>query len=255
MKPNKFLVILPLSVFGALLTGFFYVYDQGIWLPPTDDAYGIGFFKTLQDPFVLNGAVLTSVLIGIGASPMLYYLLKLKNLKFAYPVIQLSVMASIAVLTPLGFIAISGSCVALLFSAILFRVSSWANNDDQDEQVRATKIHCLKLMTVLIVLILLSIFAAPKLFQLLQKSRDGATKENLASLIAASNAYAADHVYHAPNLVELIPDYLKQIPDDGQTGSSRETPKWDGTGGWVYVSFTGQVDSNLPMDKRYHFFL
>ena len=95
MKTNSFQSILLISLLGAFITATVYILAIYLRLPPSDGAYQIGFHKLLSDPFVMTIALTYAVPIGIVASPVLYFFLRHKNLKIAYPVIQFFVFRMI----------------------------------------------------------------------------------------------------------------------------------------------------------------
>jgi len=89
MKTNSFKTIFLISFLGAILTACAYVVARYIRLDPSDGAYNIGFIKSLLDPFVITIALTVAVPFAVIASPILHFLLRHKNLKIAYPTIQL----------------------------------------------------------------------------------------------------------------------------------------------------------------------
>ena len=98
MKTNSFKSIFLISLFGAFITAAVYVLATYLRLPPSDGAYQIGFHKLLLDPFVMTIALTFAVPIGIVASPVLYFFLRNKNLKIAYPAIQFIVIGTIFII-------------------------------------------------------------------------------------------------------------------------------------------------------------
>ena len=112
------------SLLGAVFTAAVYVLASYLRLPPSDGAYQIGFHKLLFDPFVVTIALTFAVPIGICISPILYFFLRYKNLKMAYPAIQIIVIGTILCLAgnDLEYI-ILGGCIAMACSAAVLWLS------------------------------------------------------------------------------------------------------------------------------------
>ena len=132
-EPNRFGTIFLINIAGALLTSMIYVYVDGIWLLPTDGAYGIGFFRSLQDPFVMGTALFAALIVGIVSSPILYYLLRHKNLMIVYPVLQTIVVVEIIAVMPFnGGLALIGACLALWIGSLVVWLTSFAEKKGSD---------------------------------------------------------------------------------------------------------------------------
>ncbi len=123
MKTNSFKKIFYISLLGAFITSGAYALAIYLRLPPTDSAYQIGFHKLLFDPFVTTIALTYAIPIGVVASPVLYFFLRHKNLKIAYPVIQLLVIISLVIIPNNDKVVITGACIVLISSAFIFWIS------------------------------------------------------------------------------------------------------------------------------------
>ena len=123
MKKNSFISILCISLLGAIITAFAYVLSIYLHLPPSDGAYQSGFHNVMFDPFVITIALTFAVLIGIIFSPLLYFFLRYKNLKIAYPAIQFIVIGTIFIVPDNQQYTIIGACIAMIISAIVLWLS------------------------------------------------------------------------------------------------------------------------------------
>jgi hypothetical protein len=90
-------------------------------LDPSDGAYKIGFHKAILDPFVITIALTVAVPVAVIASPILYFLLRHKNLKIVYPAIQFMTIMAIFAIRNDDYIVI-GACTTMIISAIVLRV-------------------------------------------------------------------------------------------------------------------------------------
>ncbi len=68
-------------------------------------------------------ALTFAILIGLVVSPILYFFLRQKNLKIAYPVIQLLVVIAIFIIPDNGKDVIIGACIAMISSAFILWLS------------------------------------------------------------------------------------------------------------------------------------
>ena len=82
--------------------------------------------------------------------------------------------------------------------------------------------------------------------------REEKTKQNLGLLRSAIEMYYDDTEGKKPkDLEELVPKYIKEIPEEAITGTNRLTDRFDGNGGWFYELYSGKVKLNvLGFDKR-----
>jgi prepilin-type N-terminal cleavage/methylation domain-containing protein len=110
----------------------------------------------------------------------------------------------------------------------------------------------IELMIVVAILGLLAAIAIPKFGSAIAKSREAATKGNLAALRSAITIYVAstEGVYPTDNLASLVPNFIREIPyaklppyhadsNDVKTGTTADI---DDTGGWFY--YNGSTDIN-----------
>ena len=119
MKTNSFKSIFYISLLGAIISASAYVILIYIHLPPSDGAYQIGFHNLLLDPFVMTIALTVALPIGIVSSPVLYFFLRFKNLKIAYPAIQIIVICTIFIVPDIQQYPVIGACIAMIISAIV----------------------------------------------------------------------------------------------------------------------------------------
>lgn len=120
MKTNSFKSIFLISVLGSLITAGAYVLSIYLRLDPSDGAYHIGFHNLLLDPFVLTIALTVAIPTGLISAPILYFLLRHKNLKVAYPTIQLLTILAMFVIPNNNRNVIIGGCITMLVSALVF---------------------------------------------------------------------------------------------------------------------------------------
>jgi hypothetical protein len=109
-----------ISLLGSLITAGTYVLSIYLRLDPSDGAYHIGFHKLLLDPFVLTIALTVAIPIGLIASPVLYFFLRHKNLKIAYPAIQLLTILVMFVIPNNNRDVIIGACITMTISSLVF---------------------------------------------------------------------------------------------------------------------------------------
>ncbi len=133
MKTNSFKNIFLISLLGAIVTASAYVLAIYIRLDPSDGAYQIGFYKLLLDPFVLTIALTVAVPIGLIVSPILYFFLRHKNLKIAYPAIQLLTVLAIFIIPNNNKNVLIGACITVIVSAFVFWASPIASLDSQSK--------------------------------------------------------------------------------------------------------------------------
>jgi dipeptide/tripeptide permease len=119
MKTNSFKSIFLLNLIGSIVTACAYILERYTHLDSSDGAYKIGLFKSLLDPFVITIALTVAVPVAVIASPILYFFLRHKNLKIAYPTIQLLTIMSIFAIRNDNY-KIIGACTTMIISAIVF---------------------------------------------------------------------------------------------------------------------------------------
>jgi hypothetical protein len=118
MRTNSFKSILLLNLIGSIETACAYILQIYTHLDSSDGAYRIGFLKSLLDPFVITIALTVAVPVAVIASPILYFLLRHKNLKIAYPTIQLLTIMAIFAMRNNDY-TIIGACSTMIISAIV----------------------------------------------------------------------------------------------------------------------------------------
>jgi hypothetical protein len=122
------------SIVGAFVTAFPFIVVIRLSLPPTDLAYGHGIFSALSDPFVGTIAGPVAFVSGLVASPLLYFCLRRRRLTVALPIVFVSVLATVALMTPLSqSLGWFGSYVALVISCVVcsrIRVTSFERSHD-----------------------------------------------------------------------------------------------------------------------------
>lgn len=113
-------MFLLVGVTGAFVTAFVFMAVIGASLPPTDLAYGQSVFTILNDPFVLAIASPVAFFSGLLASPLLFYSLRRRRLAVALPLVFASVLATVALLTPISqLLGWFGSYAALVASTVV----------------------------------------------------------------------------------------------------------------------------------------
>lgn len=77
-----------------------------------------------------------------------------------------------------------------------------------------------------------------------------ATLDNVEAISAAIKAYRKDkYGYNPPDgLADLVPGYLAAIPNDGAgpSGNNSVQRLYNGRGGWIYRSESGELAVNIP---------
>jgi len=103
------------------------------------------------------------------------------------------------------------------------------------------------LVEIILVIIIIGILAAiivPKFAGQSDKAKIATTKANLSSLRSAVRMWQSDNDGDAPTaLSDLVPDYIRAMPEEAITPSTDVSAANDGGGGWVYSS--GDVSVNL----------
>jgi hypothetical protein len=118
-RTHSFAVFLLVGFVGAFVTAFAFIAVIQLTLPPNDEAYGQGIFRTLRDPFVRSITTTVALISGALATPLLYFCLRHRRLTVALPIVLGSVLVAVAVTTPLdqlfglfsGFAALVTSCI------------------------------------------------------------------------------------------------------------------------------------------------
>lgn len=79
-------------------------------------------------------------------------------------------------------------------------------------------------------------------------NRIGNTARNQGNILVAVSLYYAEHNGQWPTSLEiLIPKYIDSIPKEEITKTNRVVTTFDGKGGWVYNSSTGEVTINIDL--------
>lgn len=83
-------------------------------------------------------------------------------------------------------------------------------------------------------------------------SRESATKGNLGALRSAVAIYYGDKEGKWPSYATIISKdfnaYINPIPPEKITGSNKIVKKFDGTGGWYYVTQKGSEQGNVYLN-------
>jgi len=119
---------------GAVVTAFAFIAVIQFTLPPNDEAYGWGIFRTLRDPFVRSIATTAVLISGVLTTPLLYFCLRHRRLTVALPIVFGSVLVAVAVTTPMdhlfglfsGFAALMASCI------VCARIQATSYKDSHD---------------------------------------------------------------------------------------------------------------------------
>ena len=105
------------------------------------------------------------------------------------------------------------------------------------------------LVEIILVIIIIGILAAiivPKFAGQSDNAKAAATKANVNSLRSAVRLWQSDHEGDPPAaLSDLVPDYIRAIPEEPITPSNAVAGSVTGAGGWVYTSADGNVSVNL----------
>ena len=123
-KRNNPILLLAITIIGSLLSGFVFLFVQGLSLPPTDLAHGQSLFQTLSDPFVQTVLFPVILISTVVALPIVYFFLREKDLRVAVPIVFGSVLFEIVVVTPFSNAAgWLGSYVALVVALFFCKFS------------------------------------------------------------------------------------------------------------------------------------
>lgn len=105
------------------------------------------------------------------------------------------------------------------------------------------------LVEIILVIIIIGILAAiivPKFAGQSDNAKIANTKANLNSLRSAVRLWQSDHEGEPPTaLSDLVPDYIRALPEEPITPSTAVAGSVDGSGGWVYDNSDGGVAVNL----------
>jgi len=105
------------------------------------------------------------------------------------------------------------------------------------------------LVEIILVIIIIGILAAiivPKFAGQSDKAKIATTKANLNSLRSAVRLWQSDNDGTPPAaLANLVPNYIRAIPEEAVTPSTDVKAANDGAGGWVYTAADGEVAVNL----------
>ena len=105
------------------------------------------------------------------------------------------------------------------------------------------------LVELILVIIIIGILAAiivPKFAGQTDKAKVATTKANINSLRSAVRLWQSDNDGTLPTaLLDLVPTYIRAIPEEAVTPSSDVASSNDGNGGWVYDNSDGSLGVNL----------
>ncbi|MDD2774226.1 MAG: prepilin-type N-terminal cleavage/methylation domain-containing protein [Elusimicrobiales bacterium] len=112
----------------------------------------------------------------------------------------------------------------------------------------------IELMIVVAIIGILAAVAIPKFADLINKSKEGATKGSLGSIRSALTVYYGDQegAYPQDTLASLMPKYLQDIPmakippnhPDNSTVTAANSASYNAgsdAGGWAYNNVSGEV--------------
>jgi general secretion pathway protein G len=111
------------------------------------------------------------------------------------------------------------------------------------------------LVELILVIIIIGILAAiivPKFAGQTDKAKLATTKANINSLRSAVRLWQSDNDGTLPSaLSDLVPNYIRAIPEEAVTPSTDVVSSLDGNGGWVYNSTraatrTRAIDASSP---------
>jgi len=103
----------------------------------------------------------------------------------------------------------------------------------------------IELLIVISVIGILAVIAVPRFVELVDKSKEGATKGHLGNLRSAVHVYYGtnDGFYPVDNLASIVPEYIVSIPnaktpryaqDSSAIHTGDSATAVDGAGGWAY---------------------
>jgi general secretion pathway protein G len=106
------------------------------------------------------------------------------------------------------------------------------------------------LVEIILVIIIIGILAAiiiPKFAGQTDKAKIATTKANLNSLRSAIRLFQSDNNGTPPAdlSTDLVPNYIRAIPEEAVTPSTDVGSAVTGDGGWVYNATDGEVSVNL----------
>jgi prepilin-type N-terminal cleavage/methylation domain-containing protein len=105
------------------------------------------------------------------------------------------------------------------------------------------------LVELILVIIIIGILAAiivPKFAGQTDKAKVATTKANINSIRSAVRLWQSDNDGKLPSaLSDLVPTYIRAIPEEAITPSTTVVGTLDGGGGWVYDSSDGSIAVNL----------
>ena len=106
------------------------------------------------------------------------------------------------------------------------------------------------LVEIILVIIIIGILAAiivPKFAGQSDKAKIATTKANLNSLRSAIRLFQSDNNGTPPTALatDLVPNYIRAIPEEAVTPSTTVASSLNGSGGWVYKAAEGEVVVNL----------
>ncbi|NLO91509.1 MAG: prepilin-type N-terminal cleavage/methylation domain-containing protein [Elusimicrobia bacterium] len=110
-----------------------------------------------------------------------------------------------------------------------------------------------ELLIVMAVVGILAVMAVPRFAELIDKSKEGATKGHLGNIRSAVQVYYGqnDGFYPVDNLASIVPDYLVSVPvaktprcarDSNAIHTGDSSTSVDGSGGWAYNNSRTDAD-------------
>ncbi len=115
---------------------------------------------------------------------------------------------------------------------------------------RLTRKRGFTLVEIILVIIIIGILAAiivPKFAGQNDKAKVATTRANINSIRSAVRLFQSDNDGTPPSdlATDLVPTYIRAIPEEAVTGTNNVVAAFDGGGGWVYDGTDGSVSINL----------
>ena len=115
---------------------------------------------------------------------------------------------------------------------------------------RLTKRRGFTLVEIILVIIIIGILAAiivPKFAGQNDKAKIATTKANINSIRSAVRLFQSDNDGTPPADIaaDLVPTYIRAVPEEAITGTNNVVGAINGGGGWVYDGTDGSVSVNL----------
>jgi magnesium-transporting ATPase (P-type) len=123
---SRALILFALSTAGSFACAILFIVAMGWGLLKSDSAYGQSLGRTFTDPFVKS--VLSFIAIGSAllVFPLAYLCLRERRLSTAFPFVLTSVLAEIAIVTPVfAPVGFFGAYFVLIMSLRFVKDSKW----------------------------------------------------------------------------------------------------------------------------------